>query len=194
MLDELFSRYNGMKVLFYQLREEHYTHLINRTDCKVIFLWRTNHLKAIVSGMIAEQTQIWQKSDFNRKPSEAYQQLKPLPMDGVAGIENMIRGLKEGIRYWDEIISQKPEGSFLKVTYEELYSGGLERGLKRVKDIFDFLELDMPKKERIVKVLEPKNEQINSNETYRLVPNISEINERFGSSENGCLFNRTGDC
>jgi transcription elongation factor GreA-like protein len=46
----------------------------------------------------------------------------------------------------------------------------------------------MPKKEEIIKYIEPKYQQINDLDTYKLVPNIDEINRKFGNSENGFLF------
>lgn len=186
-LEELFRKYNGMKILSYQLPEDIYKHLLNRSDCKVIFLWRANYLKSVVSVLIAEQTNIWQKSDFN-KISGAYEQLVPLKIEDIDGIESRIKGMREGIRYWDEIISKKPEGSYYKVTYEDLYCDNLEQELARVKDIFDFLGLEAPETDKFIKFLEPRNEQINTAETYLAVPNIREIESRFGNSENGYLF------
>lgn len=186
-LEELFSKYNGMKVLSYQLPEEVYQHLLYRPDCKVIFLWRANYLKSVVSILIAAQTNVWQKSDLNKIPG-AYEQLKPLKMEGIDGIESRVNRIRKEIQYWNQIISQKPEGSFYKVTYEDLYCSGVGQGAARVKDIFDFLGLEAPETDKFVKFLEPQNEQINTAETYLAVPNIREINARFGSSENGYLF------
>ncbi len=186
-LEELFRKYNGMKILSYQLPEEFYKRLLNRSDCKVIFLRRANYLKSVVSVLIAEQTHIWQKSDFNTVTG-AYEHLEPLKTEGIDGIESRITGMKEGIRYWDEIISKKPEDSYHKVTYEDLYCGGPEKGLARVKDIFDFLGLETPETDKFINFLKPRNEQINTAETYLSVPNIREIDSRFGNSENGYLF------
>ncbi|MHB1152341.1 MAG: sulfotransferase domain-containing protein [Eubacteriales bacterium] len=186
-LEELFYKYNGMKILSYQLPEEIYKHLLNRSDCKVIFLWRANYLKSVVSVLIAEQTHIWQKSDLNTI-SGSYEQLEPLKIEGIDGIESRIKGMREGIQYWDLIISKKPEKSYYKVTYEDLYCSDPEQGLARVKDLFDFLGLEVPKTDKFIRFLEPRNEQINTAETYLMVPNIREINSRFGNSENGYLF------
>lgn len=181
------SLYKIMKILSYQLPEDIYKRLLNRSDCRVIFLWRANYLKSVVSVLIAEQTQIWQKSDFN-KISGAYEHLKPLKIDDIDGIEKRIKGMREGIRYWDEIISKKPEETYYKVTYENLYCDDLEQKLARVKDIFGFLGLEMPETGKFIRFLESRNEQINTSETYLAVPNIREIESRFGNRENGHLF------
>jgi len=39
---EIFSAYNGVKVLDYQLPDELAAHLLQRLDCKIIFLRRRN--------------------------------------------------------------------------------------------------------------------------------------------------------
>ncbi|MPN64239.1 hypothetical protein SDC9_212010 [bioreactor metagenome] len=74
------------------------------------------------------------------------------------------------------------------MTYEDLYCNGVEQGVAKVKDIFAFLGLKAPNTNEFVKFLEPQNEQINTAQTYEKVPNIREINDRFGSKENGYLF------
>ena len=55
-LAEIFTAYNGIKMLEYQLPEPLYVHLLQRPDCQVILLRRKNLLQAVVSGLIAEQT------------------------------------------------------------------------------------------------------------------------------------------
>jgi LPS sulfotransferase NodH len=188
VLAKIFNKYNGMKVLSYQLDEELYKHLLNIPNCKIIFLTRTNVLKAIVSVLIAEQTNVWQKHDLNQETSELYQTIKPLKIDGIGGIENRIKSHKEHVKYWDRLISQKAMDTYIKVTYEDLFCSGLETSLSYIHNIFEFLNLDMPKKEEIIKYIEPKYQQINDLDTYKLVPNIDEINRKFGNSENGFLF------
>ncbi len=187
-MEELFSKYNGMKVLSYQLPEEVYQHLLYRPDCKVIFLWRANYLKSVVSILIADQTNVWQKSDLKKVPEAYKQPLKPLKTEGIDGIESRVNRIREEIQYWDRVISKKPEGSYYKVTYEDLYVNGVEQGAAKVRDIFAFLGLAVPETDEFVKFLVPQNEQINTAETYEKVPNIREVNEKFGSPENGYLF------
>src|SRR5215475_6736080 len=55
----LFAKYNGIKVLDYQLPRELYTHLLLRSEFRVIFLRRRNLLQAVISRCIAEQTGVW---------------------------------------------------------------------------------------------------------------------------------------
>lgn len=187
-ISEIFQKYNGMKVLSYQLPEEIYQHLLCSPGNGVIFLTRTNILKAVVSVLIAEQTGVWQKLDLNDKTAEAYRQIKPLKIDGRGGIENRIKELKEHLRRWETILSQKPADSWMKVSYEELYCSGLTSSFSCVQSIFRFLELETPEREKLLPYLDPRKQQINDLVTYQLVPNIDEINRRFGNSETGFLF------
>src|SRR5216117_3484918 len=53
---EIFTTYNGIKMLDYQLPDDLTVHLLQRLDCKVIFLRRRNLLQSVVSMLIAEQT------------------------------------------------------------------------------------------------------------------------------------------
>jgi len=188
VITELFEKYNGMKILSYQLPEKLYNHLLNIPNCKILFLTRTNVLKTIVSILIAEQTNVWQKFDLNQETAKLYHNIKSLETDGVAGIENRIKNHKEHIQYWDKIISQKSADSYLKVNYEDLFCKGLEYSFSYVNNIFDFLELEMPENDKLTKYIDTKYQQINDFSTYKLVPNIEEINRKFGNNENGFLF------
>lgn len=188
VLNELFRKYNGMKVLSYQLPEEIYNHLLSIKDCKIIFLTRTNILKAIVSVLIAEQTGVWQKNDLNQKTNDKYHRMQPLKIDGIDGIENRIKEHKAHTEYWKRIFSQKPATSYSDITYEELFCEGIERSFITINSIFKFLGLEMPEYDKIARYINPGYEQINSYDTYKLVPNICEINSRFGNDENGFLF------
>jgi hypothetical protein len=55
VLDEIFTDFNGLKLLSYQLPEEWVRRLIGRRDFRVLFIRRINVLQAVVSVLIAEQ-------------------------------------------------------------------------------------------------------------------------------------------
>lgn len=188
VLAEIFEKYNGMKMLSYQLPEELYDSLFKISNCKILVLTRTNVLKTIVSNLIAEQTKVWQKSDLNQQTTALYHDIKPLEIDGVAGIESRIKSFKEHICYLNEMISRKPAECYMKISYEDLYTKGMDNSFSYIKKIFDFLDLDMPDKEKLIQFIDPKLQQINDVDTYKLVPNIEEINNRFSNTENGFLL------
>jgi LPS sulfotransferase NodH len=59
VVDSILVEYSGFKVHACQLEPELLAHLRCRRDLYVIFLRRRNLLEAAVSGVIAEQTDLW---------------------------------------------------------------------------------------------------------------------------------------
>ena len=72
-LDDLFAKYNGIKILSYQLPKKLYTHLLPSPDVKVLFLQRANLLRAEVSGCIAKQCIEGLLKDSKSKARDNYQ-------------------------------------------------------------------------------------------------------------------------
>src|SRR5262245_17652147 len=58
-LAEIFTSYNGLKMLDYQLPDDLLNPLLRREQYLILFLRRKNLLQAVVSVLIAEQTQLW---------------------------------------------------------------------------------------------------------------------------------------
>jgi len=67
-----------------------------------------------------------------------------------------------------------------------------EEKLRKLNAIFSFLGYDEIKDETILEKMkthfDPLNSKLNSEETYRLIPNIYEVERELGSPENGYLF------
>ena len=184
-LDELFARYNGIEILSYQLPEEVYTHLLLSPRVRVIFLQRKNLLRAEVSGYIARQTKVWQILNLNEETKQIYRNLKPASMGKFAEGFEYAKELRD---YYERVINRRPKGTCLKVHYEELYSGDLAANRAAAKEIFEFLGLDLPNADELDDHLDPRTSKINTPETYALLPNANEINERFGNDDTGWLF------
>lgn len=184
-LEELFCKYNGMKALDYQLPREAYDYLLQVPQYKLIFLRRENMLQAIVSGLIAAQTHVWQKSNMTNEARKRFHRLQPLSLEVV---EEKIAYHKEKISYYGDLIRQRPVGTFIEVTYDGLYGSDMNRNLWELRRIFDFLELEMPSREKLIPYIHPGHAKINGAETYRLVPNIDDIDRTFGSTDNGYIF------
>jgi hypothetical protein len=184
-LEDLFSKYNGIKILDYQLPEELYTHLLLMPHITVLFLRRRNLLQASVSGCIAKQTKVWQISDMTEKAERIYRNLQPASLTKIADELAYGRHLRD---YYSRVIAQRPEGSYLKIIYEELYTGDLQTSRAVAREIFQFLGLELPEGEALELILDPRTSKINTPETYALLPNAVEINERLGTDETGWLF------
>src|SRR6266496_3472368 len=73
---EIFASYNGIKMLDYQLPRDLAAHMLQRPDCKIIFLRRRNILQSVVSVLIAEQTHLWKKWEMTQPLEEYYRNLQ----------------------------------------------------------------------------------------------------------------------
>lgn len=183
VLEEIHELYNGFKHLSYQLPEDLTKHLIVKKGYKIIFLHRKNYLKSIVSLLVAEQTGVWTPEDKEQKGES--KSLKPL---NIEEIKEEIEHLKNDLDSY-RLMAKKAQIPLLEVTYEDLFTESDDARINKAEEIFAFLGLELPndKREEVEKLLSPKRKII-GDETYDLVPNIREVERKFGSEENGFLF------
>ncbi|MBT3192316.1 MAG: hypothetical protein HN341_07145 [Verrucomicrobia bacterium] len=184
-LAELFARYNGMKILDYQLPEDVYDHLLLREDIRLIFLQRRNLLQAELSCHIADQTKVWGIEDMNEERRKIYENLAPVPVEAMASSLDYAVHLRD---YYTRTVRRRPKETSLEVYYEDLYTDDLDANRASVRPVFDFLGLEMPEGDKMHYYLDPQRSKINSESTYRLLPNADELNAKFGSDDTGWLF------
>jgi hypothetical protein len=183
----LFVRYDGIKVLDYQLPEALYTHLLLTPELNVIFLRRRNLVRSVLSVFIAKQTGVWKTWDANGDLRSRYADLQPIPLDEFAENLEYSRELRAT---YGAVIARKPASERLVLEYEDFYAGDLERIRGSMRGVFAFLGLAMPDSARLDYYLDASTGKVNSEALYRLVPNVEDIEARFGSDENGWLFDR----
>ena len=183
-LSKIFQRYTGIKTLSYQLPEKLYERLLSRDDIKVIFLSRRNSLQAAVSGFIARQTNVWQRSDLEKSGGRPVAQLEPVPVDQLHATLKYYYEL-DGV--YREFVSRKPSSSALQIFYEDLFSSNLDENREVLRSIFRFVELDMPQSENVDKLLDPGQTKVTSSAVYRSIPNAALIDQELGSDETGWL-------
>lgn len=184
-LEEIYGRYDGMKVLDYQLSEETYSHLLLSPDYRVIYLRRRNLLKTAVSGMIAHQTGVWHISDLNAERARKYQDLEPLDL------EDLQKRLEYGIElrdFYGEVISKKRQDDVLRLEYEDLYTTNVADTRKAFSEVFGFLGLGLPDSDQLDGYLDADSARINTTERHASIPNAEEIDQRFGNDETGWLL------
>lgn len=183
-LSKIFRRYNGIKTLSYQLPEKLYERLLARADTKVIFLSRRNSLQAAVSGFIARQTNVWQRSDLEKGGISQVAQLEPVPIDQLRETLNYYCELDAVYR---EFMSSKPSSSALQIFYEDVFSSDLGENREALRSIFRFVGLDMPQSENVDKLLDPGQTKLTASSVYRSIPNAALIDRELGSDETGWL-------
>jgi hypothetical protein len=195
-LDRLWENYNGIKHVFipagwpFHPRTTLNRHLLLRAGQRIILLHRQNLLQQIVSNDMAVQSQAYETAgaDYRRKIEEF--QFQPLEESKVA---SRLRIWRRDIENYHRDLLRR-DVPFLEVTYEELFGPSLTIGERRsaLGRVYEFLGRD-PTAEgidhlRIDALIDPARSKVNSADTYRLVPGIERIERRFGSRENGWLF------
>lgn len=187
-LDELFSRYNGMKILDYQLSEELYAHLLGIHDYKVIFLRRRNLLQTVVSGLIAEQTGVWRVTDLTTDNEAKYNELTPL---SVQEVDERLRYLKELHRLYRGLAAQRPPELTTFVDYEDLYTKDVSNNIAVLSSIFSFVGASAPVPEKVGPYINPSRAKISQQTSYKKLPNFEELDRLFGCEETGWLAEKS---
>jgi hypothetical protein len=185
VLAEIFTAYNGIKVLNYQLPDELGVHLLLRPDCIILFLQRRNLLQAVVSALIAKQTNVWQKWDMTKPLEDYYGGLAAL---NVEDVRQTVQAMKAQLDYFEAIVDARPDRSMIKLVYEALYFAPPAQREAQIATIWRRLELTPLDPAQIRYYLEPESVKINSAATYTWLPNAQEIQERCGSDVTGWLF------
>jgi hypothetical protein len=184
-LTEIFSVYNGIKMLDYQLPDPLAVHLLQRPDFKVIFLRRKNLLKSVVSVLIAEQTHLWKKWEMTRPMEEYYSNLQPLDLQDIT---QRVADLKNHLDFFEAVLDAQSKAELIKFTYEELYFSGASRQRQQIAAIWNLLGIAALALEQYQVYLKPEAMQINSAATYAFLPNAREIHEACGNEVTGWLF------
>ena len=184
-LRELFTTYNGIKILQCQLPPDIYTHLLLKPDVRVVFLRRRNLLQAAVSGAIAEQTKVWKVWDLKSDVANAYANLKQL---SIHRLRETIKYVHENMRMYEQVVDRRAGSSFVKIWYEDLYTSNVETNRRSIMPVFDMLGLSISASKAIDRLLDPKITKLNSSITYGYVPHVDEIDAELGNDETGWLF------
>jgi hypothetical protein len=194
-LAEIWTGYNGIKHVWYpnwpfgralDLNRS----LVQRADVKIIFLTRRNELRRLVSTEMSWQTNVWGKyteADRERARAHDYEQLS------VAQIEQQLKSVASGITLLKDAISAAGT-SCLELQYEDLFADQvfLADRLRLLSRLREFIDAPGPGDAQadfaVARLLDPVVNKLNLPDTYHRIPNIAEIEQRFGSDESGWLF------
>ncbi|MDD4216984.1 MAG: hypothetical protein PHZ24_06580 [Bacteroidales bacterium] len=184
-LKEIFSQCTGIKHISSQL-DETYNKGMLKANYKIIFLWRKNYLQKTISHQISSKTQAWFK-DRNKIHKTKFD---PISLDST---DNSLKLYKDQVNKYYTFLKNN-NTDFFHLTYEELYSPdlSLSQKSKKINDIIKYLGYDKITDQKVIKQIEillnPKKSKLNNLSTYFRIPNILEIEKKFGSEENGHLF------
>ncbi len=193
VLEEIWQTYNGIKHVAdpsgWPFKEAGLNHsLLLSPDHDLILLTRRNRLRRAVSVEIARQTEIWQPwngEDRNRSWLFKY---SPIPT------ARLRTRLDADARFLEDVNSavRIRAGRSFVLDYEDLF-GDAHNQTIIVNKMLTFLGLDTFKPATVSKILEILDLRTsvtasNSQELYRLIPNIDQIEAELGSAETGWLF------
>ena len=158
---------------------------------RVIFLTRRNQLQRLISYEIGKQTQVWHREGTTKAGIDATA-LKLNPLDpaylrlrigqGQAATELVRSALRA---------NRTPSW---ELSYEDIFAPGpaLPDGLSRVNQTLAFLGAEpLPEGAALgwaKRLLNPAVNKVNSELTYRMVPNIEEVEAICGNDETGHVF------
>lgn len=182
---EIFTTYNGIKILDYQLPKDLAVHMLQRRDYKVIFLRRRNILQSIISVLIAEQTHLWKKWEMTKSLEEYYRSLQALDIQDII---QRVADLKNRLVFFEEILDARPKDEVIKLTYEELFFSEISQQARQIDAIWNLLGIASLELIRYRRYLRPEAMKINSAATYACLPNAREIQEACGNDMTGWLF------
>ena len=174
-LEEIFEKYSAIKVLQHQFSKEIYFQMLKTKDLKILFLTRDNLIELAISRLVAGQTSIWQKEDL--KENEIFTKLTPIDLDEI---QEMIEYISELVEIYTKFLKENREGEYLHLKYESLYSSDMEQNMSRIAEICEFLGVKLPSRVNIEKYMLPSNAKINYANVYKNIPNLAQIEARFG--------------
>lgn len=178
---------DGFKTLEDQLPRSYYADLLRDESCKIIYLKRRNILRAIVSAMIADHTQIWEAWDIDGPPEKHYMRLPELDIDLIA---SHMEKLTASLTYFESILNTRMPGSVLSLEYEDVYDGSSERRRKHLDTIYEFIGVPPIDYTLASRYFEPSRGRLNSPTSLNCVPNVKAIDERLGSVATGFVLGR----
>lgn len=173
---DLFSRYTAIKVLNYQLDTDLYKHLLSKRDLKILFLYRKNVIESIISAEIAEQTSVWHRDELNAETKKNFANLKPLDINILK--EKYFYITKQYQEFVDFLERKRPN-DHLKLYYEDLYSKNMDKNLRTLKEVCEFLNVKLPSREYIDQYMTISKAKINQRDMYKSLPNYDEIEQAF---------------
>ena len=169
-LEELFRKYNGLKILNYQFEESIYLHLLEKKNIKIILLSRKRMIDAVISRMIAGQTSIWQKDDT--KSFDVFDNLKPVDIDEAKELLDYLHELDEVYR---NFLLKNRKADTLEVYYEELFFEDHLKNIEAIRKIVTFLGVEKPNDQVIKYLMLPSKSKKNQQNLYNKLPNIKEL-------------------
>lgn len=197
VIAEIWHTHNGIKHVAdpsgWPFREARLNHnLLLNPGHDLILLTRKNRLRRAVSVEIARQTGVWQPwNEENRNKSLLFK-YSPIP---VARLRTRLDADERFLEDVNSNVRIRAGRSFM-LDYEDLFRDAQDQTIDVVNKMIVFLGLDTFQSTTVSKILEISEPLTSvtasdSQNLYRLIPNIDQIETELGSAETGWLFKET---
>ena len=191
LINEIDKKYNCIKTIDGHLTHAQNMTWVSNTNAKIILLSRNNLLQQSVSICISSQSKIWHWFTIN-DGIKIHRNFNFEPID-IKMVKDYMHSLSTLKLKTQKRIESKASGRYMSITYEELYNQKVssEEYLHKIREILKFGEFDPSKidEEAVKKLVEIG--RFNSEDVYRRIPNIMEIEKELGSKQYGFLFDVT---
>lgn len=186
------KKYNGIKTLADQLSTELNISLLINPNNSIIILSRKNLLKAAISKIIGEKTDIWSVDKNTIEDYRKYMGKFNIGYLELGDIDKKIKEFRNSMVSYKKILKEN-NIKFFNLYHEELFSKSVSKKdkIKKAKKIFDFLGYhDKLNVKEIKEILNPKIKNMTDKNIYLKIRNIREIENKLGNEENGFLFQK----
>lgn len=192
-INYFFTVYDYVKICMVSYTEEEYIKILKdviNLNCKILFLWRRNHLERGLSKSIAIETGVWTKKDYNR----IYKGVFRIDMERL---RNLIDENKRKVTYVFSYLKNN-DVNYFPVLYENIYNKELNGDQRlvifyKILDYVDPIIVDNISVQQYSKLVERlcPCKKVNDLATYSRISNINEIIKEFSNNENGIItFNK----
>lgn len=169
--------------------------LLSAPNKRVIFLRRRNQLTRILSDLLGQQTDVWTPA-FPEFPDATIQDvvdeanqyrgkvksktIRPVPMDLIEWYLDHVQNMEESLR------KNIADDKCLDLFYEDLFNleASPQQKIANYKNILDFLGYPSDPSywdsSSITALFDPRA-KLNNSSTFSLIPNIEEIQNRWGN-------------
>jgi hypothetical protein len=164
--------------------------LLVGTGAQIILLHRRNLLRRAISLQISDQMQLWTPQsarDFRRIREHQFRALD------LVKLKTEIDSARQG-RAWAREELMKNSVRWLELAYEDFLEPTLpiESRIEAVQSVLEFLGAGRETEEAPLAtmrgLLDPETTGFRNAESYGKIPNIREVEQQLGSTENGFAF------
>jgi len=185
-LHQIWDQYDGMKHVS-RLSKNGDEYLLKHPDHKIIFLWRENISKRVISEFLARQTKIFGSLNDNKSLRQDLEKVTYKPLDLKAFDKNCNK-YKQEVDYFKRFLKSNNK-KYFEVKFEDLFESNIEAQKEMIQRLCEFLNI--PFEDAVFEELkwrfEEKMKQ-GSDKIYKAIPNLESIQKLIQEKNYGNLF------